>query len=79
MNYDIVEYNDGMVLTQFITQKAGWRGEIPYLVIFDQKGEAQLVQPGLVAKETLEIMIKNMINEYKGKKKKDSKQWPPFA
>ncbi len=61
MNYDVVSYRDGMEFVEYISQRAGWSGSIPFLVILDQKGVVQIVQPGLIAQEKLETVIKDLI------------------
>lgn len=61
INYDVVSYRDGMGFVEYVTERAGWSGSIPFLLILDHKGEVQIVQPGLIAKEKLETVIKDLI------------------
>jgi thiol-disulfide isomerase/thioredoxin len=61
MNYDVVEYKDGYTFVEYITQRAGWKGSIPLLLILDQEGVVQIVQPGFVPKENLVKVIEDMI------------------
>jgi thiol-disulfide isomerase/thioredoxin len=65
MNYDIVEYKDGYNFVEYITQRAGWTGSIPLLLILDQEGVVQIVQPGFVPKENLVKVIEDMIAKKK--------------
>ena len=61
MNYDIVDYKSGYSFVEYITQRAGWTGSIPLLLILDQEGAVQIVQPGLIPHENLEKVIQDMI------------------
>jgi len=65
MNYDIVEYKNGYAFVEYITQRAGWKGSIPLLLILDQEGVVQIVQPGFIPKENLEKVIKDMLAKKK--------------
>jgi len=65
INYDIVEYRDGYSFVEYITQRAGWKGSIPLLLILDQEGVVQIVQPGFISKENLEVVIQRMLSEGK--------------
>ena len=65
MNYDIVEYRDGYTFVEYITQRAGWTGSIPLLLILDQEGVVQIVQPGMIPQESLEKVIQDMIAKKK--------------
>lgn len=67
MNYDVVSYREGMEFVEYVTQRAGWSGSIPFLLILDQKGVVQIVQPGLIPQEKLETVIKDLIAENKKK------------
>ena len=61
INYDIVDYKTGYSFVEYITQRAGWTGSIPLLLILDQEGVVQIVQPGLIPQENLETVIKEML------------------
>lgn len=63
MNYDIVDYKSGYAFVEYITQRAGWTGSIPLLLILDQEGVVQIVQPGLIPQESLEKVIQDMITQ----------------
>jgi len=65
MNYDVVTYQDGYTFVEYITQRAGWTGSIPLLLILDQEGVVQIVQPGLIPPENLEKVIEDMIAKQK--------------
>ncbi len=65
INYDIVDYKSGYTFVEYITQRAGWTGSIPLLLILDQEGVVQIVQPGLIPQENLEKVIEEMIAKQK--------------
>ena len=60
INYDVVDYKSGYAFVEYITQRANWKGSIPLLLILDQKGAVQIVQPGLIPQESLEKVIQDM-------------------
>jgi len=68
INYDIASYKDGYDFVGYITQRAGWSGSIPFLLILDQAGKVQIVQPGMIPVEQLEKVIQEMIKAYKSPK-----------
>jgi len=65
INYDIVDYKTGYRFVEYITQRAGWKGSIPLLLILDKEGSVQIVQPGLIPQEQLEKVIEEMLNKDK--------------
>jgi len=65
INYDIVDYRSGYAFVEYITQRADWKGSIPLLLILDQQGAVQIIQPGLVPQEDLEKAIQEMIAKAK--------------
>jgi len=69
MNYDVVTYRDGYSFVEYITQRAGWTGSIPLLLILDQEGVVQIVQPGLIPQENLEKVIQGMIAKHQASPK----------
>jgi len=74
INYDIVEYRDGYTFVEYITQRAGWKGSIPLLLILDQDGVVQIVQPGLIPQANLEKVIQDMIAKKKASVKAGEKK-----
>jgi len=74
INYDIVEHADGYPFVEYITQRAGWQGAIPLLLILDQDGVVQIVQPGFVEQESLEQVIQEMIAKKKAPAKAAEKK-----
>lgn len=65
INYDIVDYRSGYAFVEYITQRADWKGSIPLLLILDQQGAVQIIQPGLVPQEDLEKAIQEIIAKAK--------------
>ena len=74
INYDIVDYRTGYYFVQYIAQRAQWKGSIPLLLILDQKGVVQIIQPGLIPENQLETVIKSMIKKAKSTSSKPSKE-----
>ena len=70
INYDVVSYADGIEFVEYVTQRAGWTGAIPFTVILDPKGDVQIVQAGMIAQEQLEKVIEDLIASNKPKAKK---------
>jgi len=60
VNYDVIDYRTGLPLVNYITQRTGWKGSIPFLVIFDDRGEYVTSQVGLLPQEALEGVIKTL-------------------
>ena len=60
INYDVIDYREGQPLVDYIGQRTGWRGSIPFLAIFDGRGEYVTSQVGLLPQETLEGVIKTL-------------------
>ena len=44
----------------YIGQRTGWQGSIPFLAIFDDRGEYVTSQVGLLPQEALEGVIKTL-------------------
>jgi len=51
MNYDIFTQNDTRSFVRYIAQRAGWRGAIPFLIVFDRNGNVVDIQRGLARDE----------------------------
>ena len=57
INYSIVPGKDNDDFIGYIAQRAGWSGQIPFLIALDKNGEVQDMLPGFVSKEKLEELI----------------------
>jgi len=66
MNYIVVSEETASDLVNYIQQRAGWRGSIPFLVALDTKGDVQFVQAGMIPEASLE----ELIGQLSGKKTK---------
>jgi len=57
INYTLVSGQDNQDFVQHIFQRAGWKGQIPFLVAIDKNGEVQDIKAGMLGKETLEKLV----------------------
>jgi thiol-disulfide isomerase/thioredoxin len=57
INYPTISYEKSGDMVPYISQRAQWEGAIPFLVVLDQKGAVQLVQPGMLPQDALEEVI----------------------
>ncbi|WOE69478.1 TlpA disulfide reductase family protein [Hydrogenimonas thermophila] len=60
-NYPIYEYVKNIDFIRYISQRAGWNGNLPFSIIFDKKGSAAQIIPGYAPKESLEKIIDSLI------------------
>ena len=60
MNYITVSQDDAGDLVQYISERAEWRGSIPFLVALDPEGVVQFVQAGMLPESSLEELIKQL-------------------
>lgn len=60
MNYIVASEDDSADVVEYISQRAGWRGSIPFLVAVDNKGEVRFVQAGMIEKSTLESLVNKL-------------------
>jgi len=60
-NYPIYEYEKNIDFIRYISQRAGWNGNLPFSIIFDKKGSAVQIIPGYAPKESLEKIIDSLI------------------
>lgn len=60
MNYIVVSDEKAGSFTNYIGQRAEWRGSIPFLVALDSKGAVQFVQAGMLPESSLEELIKQL-------------------
>jgi thiol-disulfide isomerase/thioredoxin len=54
INYPIIDTKESYGLMDFIMAKTGWQGMIPFMVLFDQKGEALTTYLGMQDEKALE-------------------------
>ncbi len=55
-NYDVGE------VVQYIANKSGWKGAIPFTVIIDAKGVVQFVETGVISEDKLNEYVKKYSN-----------------
>jgi len=60
INYTLVSGEDNQDFVQHIFQRAGWQGQIPFLVTIDKNGEVQGTKSGMLGKETLEGFVTSL-------------------
>jgi len=61
MTYPIVNLQDAQELVLFIQVNANWQGQIPYMMLFDKKGNMKKDYLGLSDEKQLEFDIKSSI------------------
>jgi len=57
INYSLIPGKDNDEFIGYIAQRAGWSGQIPFLIALDKYGEVQDMIPGFVPQEKLEELI----------------------
>jgi len=60
MNYIVVSNEKAGNFTNYIAQRAQWRGSIPFMVALDRKGDVQFVQAGMLPEAALEELIRQL-------------------
>ena len=60
INYITIDQDNAGQLVPYISSRAQWQGSIPYLIILDQKGDVQLMQPGMLPEAALEDYIEQL-------------------
>jgi len=67
INYDVVAYRDAGYFTSYIAQRAGWKGQIPFLMILDTQGNVVTMQVGMLPHDVLKKVVDDLLS---GKLKK---------
>jgi len=57
INYSLVSGKENYDFVKHIVQRAGWKGAIPFLIAIDKYGAVQVIQAGLIKKESLEELV----------------------
>ena len=60
MNYITVAEEKAPELVNYISQRAQWKGSIPFMVSLDTKGDFQNLQAGMIPEESLEELISEL-------------------
>ena len=58
INYTLLTREDNIKFIKLIKVKAKWRGSIPFLIVFDKKGEPKLAHRGSLTLEKFEKIYK---------------------
>ncbi|NPA27450.1 MAG: TlpA family protein disulfide reductase [Epsilonproteobacteria bacterium] len=69
INYDVVAQEDATEFIQYVAARAGWRGAIPYLLIFDKEGNVIDIKRGYASKDYVKQVIEYGLNPPKNTKK----------
>jgi thiol-disulfide isomerase/thioredoxin len=65
ITYDVVAYQDGERFVNYLGQRAGWKGYLPYLMVFDKSGNFVGGLPGMPSEERLEAIIQSVLKHKK--------------
>ncbi len=76
INYDVVSYHDAGRFVDYIAQRAGWKGSIPFLMILDPKGNVITMQVGMLPQKVLEKVIDDQLNKMSSSKPAAPKSTP---
>ena len=68
INYNILTQKENMDFVRYVATRAQWRGAIPYLLIFGKDGQVATIKRGMVSKEYVESIIKQLLNKGNSKK-----------
>ena len=60
MNYITVAEEKASDVVNYISQRAQWKGSIPFMVALDTKGDVQFVQAGMIPEDSLEELISQL-------------------
>ena len=65
INYDVVASADAGQFVDYIAQRAGWQGYIPFLLVLDGDGKAAAMVPGMPSEEKLDNIIQSILKQKK--------------
>jgi len=65
INYDVVASADAGQFVDYVAQRAGWQGYIPFLLVLDGEGKAVGMVPGMPSEEKLEGIIQSILKKKK--------------
>ncbi len=61
INYDVAAYSDAGRFVEYVAQRAGWKGSIPFLIILDTKGEVYTMQVGMLPEKSIVKVLKKLM------------------
>ena len=62
INYNVFTQADNQNFVRYLGTRAGWRGAIPYLLIFDTNGNVLAIKRGFVSEQYVESVVKYALN-----------------
>lgn len=65
INYDVVASADAGGFVDYVAQRAGWKGYIPFLLVLDGDGKAVAMVPGMPTEEKLDGIIQSILTKKK--------------
>ena len=65
INYDVVASADAGKFVDYIAQRAGWQGYIPFLLVLDGDGKAAAMVPGMPSEKKLDDIIQSILKKKK--------------
>ena len=63
INYNIFTQTENQDFVRYLGTRAGWRGAIPYLIIFDTDGNVLAIKRGLVSEQYVEGVVKYALDK----------------
>ena len=63
INYDVVASADAGPFVDYVAQRAGWQGYIPFLLVLDGEGKAAAMVPGMPSEEKLDGIIQSILKK----------------
>ena len=60
MNYTVVSGEQEHLFVSYISQRAQWRGSIPFLLALDPHGDVQFIQAGMLPESSLESLFQQL-------------------
>jgi len=61
INYDVVSSSDGAYFIDYVSKRTNWNGAIPFLMIFNKKGEFITQQIGMVPESAIVRILKKLM------------------
>ena len=58
INYNVFTQTDNQDFVRYLGTRAGWRGAIPYLLVFDTNGKVLTIKRGMVSEDYVEGVVK---------------------
>jgi len=63
MNYIVVADEKSDNLVNYISQRAQWKGSIPFMLALDTKGNVQFIQAGLIPQASLDALVQKLLKK----------------